>query len=56
MSSVMPSMTLSVDVMSDALAGAAIMAAAGRATGAAMRPHTASTLRNRNMVSLMVTE
>ena len=35
--------------------GIAIMAAAERVTGAAMRPHTASTLRTRNMVSLMLT-
>jgi hypothetical protein len=48
----------SVAIVSIATAGAAgiaIMAAAERVTGAAMRPHTASTLRTRNMVSLMLT-
>ena len=56
MSSAMPSMTMSVDAISDAFAGAGVMAAAGRTIGAAMRPQTASTLRNRNMVSRMVTK
>ena len=52
MSSFMPSMTMSVDAISDVF----VMAAAGRAIGAAISPHTASTLRKRNMVSRIVTK
>jgi hypothetical protein len=46
--------TISI-VATEGVAGIAIMAAAERVIGAAMRPHTASTLRMRNMVSLMLT-
>jgi hypothetical protein len=55
MSSAIPSVAIVSIVATAGAVGIAIMAAAERVTGAAMRPHTASTLRTRNMVSLMLT-
>ena len=57
MFSAMPSVaTASVGAAAAATVGRAIVANAERDTGAAIKPHTASTLRNRNMANRMLTK
>ena len=57
MFSAMPSVaTASVGAVAAATSGRAIVANAERDTGAAIKPHTASTLRNRKMANRMLTK